>query len=111
MCHLEEDLVPTDGLKKLLESRNGCPPLPSRKVSGCRVTLVEVLARWLVETEDGKGRPLDLGKYRIRPECVTVTSSNYVLDGEDGLSFARRGFMPPEDWRFSWDVPTRCHTS
>ncbi len=66
---------------------------------------------YILTTTRPWGRPLDLGKYRIRPECVTVTSSNYVLDGEGGLSFALRGFMPAEDWRFSWDVPTRCHTS
>ncbi len=56
-------------------------------------------------------RPLDFGEYRIRPECVNLTFSNYVLDGKDGLSFARRAFMPAEDWRYSWDVPPRCPTS
>ncbi len=66
---------------------------------------------YILTTTRPWGRPLDFGKYSIRPECVNVTSSNYVLDGRDGLSFARRGFMPAEDWHFSWDVLPRCHAS
>jgi len=66
---------------------------------------------YILTTTRPWGRPLAFGKYSIRTECVNVTFSNYVLDGEDGLSFARRDFMPAEDWRFSWDVLPRCPTS
>jgi hypothetical protein len=49
-------------------------------------------------------RPLDAGVYRLKPRGVRITGSNYPLlpDPGGGLYFERKGFMPPEDWSFSW---------
>jgi hypothetical protein len=61
-------------------------------------------ARYTLTTTQPWGRPLEAGEYRLIPRGVRITGSNYPLLPEgDALTFRRRGFMPEEDWTFSWE--------
>ncbi|MGD8706303.1 MAG: hypothetical protein PVI84_12385 [Syntrophobacterales bacterium] len=63
-------------------------------------------ARYILTTTESWRRPLVRGLYRLLPQGVKITSSNYSLDsGEPGLlRFQRQEFMPLHDWLFSWEV-------
>ena len=63
-------------------------------------------AKYLLSTTTPWRHPLRKGVYRLFPQDVTITRSNYGLDtGEnDHFSFQRQNFMPQDDWYFSWKV-------
>jgi hypothetical protein len=50
------------------------------------------------------GRPLEKAAYRLVPEGVQITSSNYPLipDQSGVFHWTREQFMPSADWRFTW---------
>lgn len=59
-------------------------------------------ATYLLTTTRPWGRPLEQGEYVLRPRGVRITASNYPLDGQGCVCFARRHFMPDQDWTFTW---------
>jgi len=59
-------------------------------------------ATYLLTTTRPWGRALEQGEYVLRPRGVRIIASNYLLDGQGGLGFTRRHFMPDRDWRFTW---------
>ena len=63
-------------------------------------------ATYLLTTTKPWKRPLQKGLYRLWPQQVVITGSNYDLEsaGHNHLSFEREHFMPQEDWSFSWKV-------
>jgi hypothetical protein len=66
-------------------------------------------ARYLLTTTRPWRRPLEHAVYTLTPHGVALTGSNYALrpDGQGVLAFERSDFMPPDDWRFSWEVHPR----
>lgn len=63
-------------------------------------------ARYLLTTTAPWKHPLQRGMYRLFPQEVIITRSNYVLEPGDhnNFRFQRKNFMPPHDWYFSWKV-------
>ena len=63
-------------------------------------------ARYILTTTEPWRRPLVRGLYRLLPQGVKITSSNYYLDSSEPgfLRFQRQEFMPQNDWLFSWEV-------
>lgn len=63
-------------------------------------------ARYLLTTTRPWRRPLEHAVYTLTPHGVALTGSNYALrsNGQGLLVFERTDFMPPDDWRFSWEV-------
>ncbi len=49
-------------------------------------------------------RPLERAVYRLVPDGVRITGSNYPMAPEATGAFrwTRERFMPPEDWHFTW---------
>jgi hypothetical protein len=62
--------------------------------------------RYLLTTTRPWRRPLEAAVYTLRGEDVARVWSNYGLErAAPGLwTFERTQFMPPADWRFSWEV-------
>jgi hypothetical protein len=50
------------------------------------------------------GRPLEKAIYRLIPDGVRITGSNYPLASDDSGAYqwTREQFMPPADWHISW---------
>ena len=63
-------------------------------------------ATYLLTTTRPWKHPLRKGLYRLLPQQVAVTGSNYALEssGIDHFKFERQHFMPQDDWYFSWKV-------
>lgn len=63
-------------------------------------------AKYLLSTTKPWRRPLRKGMYRLFPQEVIITRSNYALESGDyaDFRFQRKNFMPQEDWYFSWKV-------
>lgn len=63
-------------------------------------------ATYLLSTTRPWKHPLREGLYRLMPQQVVITDSNYALDssGNDHFKFKRQHFMPQDDWHFSWKV-------
>lgn len=63
-------------------------------------------ARYLLTTTRPWRTPLIEGVYRLYPERVRITASNYPVfpDNAGALVFQYQNFMPDKDWRFSWEV-------
>jgi hypothetical protein len=59
-------------------------------------------ATYLLTTTKPWGRPLEQGEYVLRPRGVRMAASNYPLDGQGCICFARQHFMPDRDWSFTW---------
>jgi hypothetical protein len=66
-------------------------------------------ARYLLLTTKPWRRPLEHAAYTLTPHGVALAGSNYGLqsDAYGILAFERTSFMPPDDWRFRWEVPPR----
>jgi hypothetical protein len=66
-------------------------------------------ARYLLLTTRPWRRPLEHAVYTLTPHGVALAGSNYDLrqGAPNVLAFERRDFMPPDDWRFSWEVDPR----
>jgi hypothetical protein len=66
-------------------------------------------ARYLLLTTRPWRRPLEHAVYTLTPHGVDLAGSNYGLqsDTRGVLAFERTNFMPPDDWRFWWEVRPR----
>jgi hypothetical protein len=63
-------------------------------------------AKYILSTTRPWKHPLRKGRYRLFPQEVIITQSNYVLESgdHDNFIFQRKNFMPQDDWYFSWKV-------
>ena len=63
-------------------------------------------ASYILVTTKPWRRPLQRTVYRMFPEGVEISASNYGLSRQarDFLEFRRENFMPDEDWSFSWKL-------
>ena len=63
-------------------------------------------ATYLLTTTQPWKHPLQKGLYRLVPQQVVITHSNYALEpeGDHHFRFERHNFMPQKDWQFSWKV-------
>jgi len=63
-------------------------------------------ARYILTTTQPWRRPLHYGLYRLFPQKVAITESNYPLKALSlgVVGFQRNDFMPPNDWQFAWEV-------
>jgi hypothetical protein len=63
-------------------------------------------ASYILVTTKPWRRPLQRAVYRMFPEGVEISASNYRLSRQEQgfLEFRRENFMPDEDWRFSWNI-------
>lgn len=63
-------------------------------------------ATYLLTTTKPWKLPLERGVYRLMPQQVVITHSNYALapEGNHYIGFERQNFMPQENWSFSWEV-------
>ena len=63
-------------------------------------------AKYLLSTTKPWKHPLRKGMYRLFPQKVIITRSNYTLESgdHDNFSFQRKHFLPQHDWYFSWKV-------
>ena len=59
---------------------------------------------YILTTTKPWGRPLEKAAYRLLPEGVRITGSNYILtpDPYGAYRWTREQFMPLADWRFTW---------
>jgi hypothetical protein len=66
-------------------------------------------ARYLLLTTRPWRRPLEHAVYTLTPHGIALTGSNYTLrlDDQGTLGFERTNFMPPDDWRFRWEVQSK----
>lgn len=71
-----------------------------------RQKVMEKSASYKLVTTKSWRRPLQRAVYRMFPEGVEISKSNYGLSRHERgfLEFRREHFMPDEDWRFSWNV-------
>jgi len=60
--------------------------------------------RYILTTTAGWGRPLRHAQFELTLESLDLVDSNYELSGKGGglWTFQRTGFMPPEDWVFTF---------
>ena len=86
----KEEIRVAVGFRQRAAKRNGC---------------------YLLTTTRPWRRPLESAVYTLRGEGVTPVWSNYALEHtEPGVwSFERTRFMPPADWRFSWEARDSQH--
>ncbi len=63
-------------------------------------------AIYLLTTTQPWKHPIQKGVYRLVPQQVVITHSNYALkpEGNHHFRFERQNFMPQEDWYFTWKV-------
>lgn len=63
-------------------------------------------AKYLLSTTTPWKHPLRKGMYRLFPQEVIITRSNYALEpgDHDNFRFQRKHFMPQDDWYFSWKL-------
>ena len=63
-------------------------------------------ACYLLTTTKPWRRPLTRGVYKLIPEGVIITNSNYPVqpDGTAVSQFEMTNFMPEHDWLFFWEV-------
>lgn len=63
-------------------------------------------AKYILTTTKPWKHPLRTGMYRLFPQEVIITRSNYALESSnhDIFGFERNNFMPHDDWHFSWKV-------
>lgn len=63
-------------------------------------------AKYILTTTKPWKHPLRKGIYRLFPQEVIITRSNYALESgnHDAFRFQRTNFMPQDDWYFSWKV-------
>jgi hypothetical protein len=95
------------GWYRLAGSPHFSVPVPAGGTARVRVRYSQDspgVGTYLLTTTRPWGRPLDRGEYQLKPVGVRIARSSYPLDGADGLSFARDGFMPDRDWRFEWQA-------
>ena len=66
-------------------------------------------ARYLLTTTRPWRRPLEHAVYALTLHDVHLAHSNYALrpDAQGAFEFDRTDFMPPEDWKFQWEVRPR----
>ncbi len=60
--------------------------------------------RYILTTTGSWGRPLRRAKFELELDSVDFIDSNYELSGSNNgaLTFQRSGFMPDEDWVFTF---------
>jgi len=60
--------------------------------------------RYILTTTAGWGRPLRHAQFELKLESLDLVDSNYELTGNENKtwSFKRTGFMPNEDWFFTF---------
>jgi hypothetical protein len=63
-------------------------------------------ARYILSTTAPWKHSLRKGMYRLFPQEVIITRSNYALESgdHDNFRFQRKDFMPLDDWYFSWKL-------
>jgi hypothetical protein len=63
-------------------------------------------AWYVLRTTKTWKHPLVQGTYRLIPQQVKITSSNYPLEpvGSRSFTFQKKNFMPQQDWHFAWEL-------
>ncbi len=63
-------------------------------------------AWYILTTTQPWRRPLQKGLYTLSFHQTSFKTSNYPLiqEASGQYAFMREGFMPQEDWRFSWNI-------